>query len=929
MKPSPSVKHLNEKIAELETELALAKRNEEQLRGALHRLAEMIDILPDAMFAIDLEGRVTSWNKTMEAISGVKADDIVGQGDHAYAVPFYGTRRPVMIDLALNWDETVAKTYANMKRQGDILTSETINPPFRKRPAYFWNSARPVYDAAGQKIGAIEVIRDITEIKQTHEAVKTREQLLQIYVKHTPAPVAMCDRKLRYLALSQRWIDVYDLADESELMGQCHYDVFGDIPDRWKQEHQRVFAGERIQVPEELFRRSNGAEIWLQRELVPWRDDEGNIGGLIIFNEMITERKKAEDALQKAHTIINASPAVGFIWKNQEGWPVDYVTANIKNLVGHGADDFLNGQIDYRDIIHPEDLDRVGEEVLAHSLDRTCTEFVHAPYRVMTQQGKIKWVEDKTVIRRDDHGRVTHYQGIVEDITERKHIEDALANEKERLAVTLRSIGDAVISTDKAGCIALMNPIAEALTGWPEAIAVGQPLTEVFNIVDETTRQPCKNPVEAVLEKGTVVGLANSTVLISRDGNEYAIADSGAPILDADGQIIGVVLVFRDITEAQHIENELMKIEKLEALGVLAGGIAHDFNNFLTGIVGNISLARLTVSPGEKVAAHLESMEAAAMRAQELTQQLLTFSKGGEPVRRPLRLDDLVQESARFVLRGSSVRCQINFDNGPLMAEADEGQIAQVINNLVLNAVQAMPGGGVIRLSGEMLDLAQGNVFSLEAGTYVHLTIKDQGIGIQSEHLKKVFDPYFSTKQKGSGLGLAVVYSVIEKHRGRITVQSRLGRGTTFDIYLPGLLQTESPSLASNQLVASGSGRILVMDDEAYIRSLSVEMLEMIGYTAKAAKDGGEAIALYCKAHDSGEPFDAVILDLTVPGGMGGKETLEKLRQFDPKVKAIVSSGYSNDPVLSDYARCGFQQAVAKPYRIQQLSSALHAILGS
>ena len=449
----------------------------------------------------------------------------------------------------------------------------------------------------------------------------------------------------------------------------------------------------------------------------------------------------------------------------------------------------------------------------------------------------------------------------------------------------------------------------------------------MFRIVNEISRQPCESPVEQVIEKGTIVSLANHTLLMGKDGSEYIIADSGAPIRDADGDIVGVVLVFRDITEARRTEAELMKMEKLESLGVLAGGIAHDFNNFLTAIIGNISLAKLDVGPSQKISTQLNAMEKAAMRARALTQQLLTFSRGGQPVRRPIRLNDLVREAAQFALHGTNVRCVFDFGPDQLAAEADDGQITQVIHNLVLNAQQAMPEGGVIDIVGELIALAADNLLSLPAGDFVRLSIRDQGIGIQRDHLKKVFDPYFSTKHKGSGLGLAVAYSVIEKHQGRITVDAEPGKGSAFTIYLPAIPTADVTTDDSTHRLVVGSGRILVMDDDENIRSVAAEMLEAMGFSGTVARDGAEAIVLYREARHCGRPFAAVILDLTVPGGMGGKETIKRLREIDPDVTAIVSSGYSNDPVLSNCSGYGFRQAVGKPYRLQELSDALHTVL--
>ncbi|MGD8267993.1 MAG: PAS domain S-box protein, partial [Desulfobacterales bacterium] len=517
--------------------------------------------------------------------------------------------------------------------------------------------------------------------------------------------------------------------------------------------------------------------------------------------------------------------------------------------------------------------------------------------------------------------------GTIRDITEERRAAEQLAAEKERLAVTLRSIGDAVITTDSDGRIFLMNPIAEDLTGWNEADAVGRPLMEVFQIVDERTRQPCANPVEKVIATGQIVGLANHTLLIAKDGREFYIADSGAPILGIQGDILGVVLVFRDTTERQRMEKELLKMEKLQSLGVLAGGIAHDFNNFLAGIIGNLSLARLDVQTGHPVGRALGEMEKAALRAKDLTQQLLTFSKGGAPVKQITRIDHLVRESSQFALHGSNVRCEFEIDDKLQPADVDEGQIAQVIHNLVINADQAMPDGGVVTIRGMNVSLAPGNPYALDPGEYVQLSIRDHGAGIKKTYLKKVFDPYFTTKQKGSGLGLAVAYSIIARHDGQLTVDSTLGEGTTFTLLLPASQQRQKDDTHAPDGLIVGSGRILVMDDEDFIRKLVSEMLQKMGYEVALAEDGQQALALYRQALDAGKPFDAVILDLTVPGGMGGKETMRQLAAVDPHVCAVVSSGYSNDPVMANYSDYGFNAAVKKPYRVQEMSRILHNVI--
>ena len=643
----------------------------------------------------------------------------------------------------------------------------------------------------------------------------------------------------------------------------------------------------------------------------------------------IRDRKLAEHARRETFDIIEQSPITVFLWRNTEDWPVEYVTRNAARIFGYSAEAFQTGRVVYRDVVHPEDLERVVDEVATYSREPDRVEFTHEPYRIVARDGTIRWVSDHTFIRRDPQGAITHYQGVLEDITDERQAADRLAAEKERLAVTLRSIGDAVITTDQDGRIALMNPIAEHLTGWSESDAAGELLTAIVQIVDERTGQPCVNPVDQVIAGGQIVGLTNHTMLIDKDGREYFITVSGAPIFDRQDRILGVVLVFRDVTERQRIDKEMLKMEKLQSLGVLAGGIAHDFNNFLTGIIGNLSLAKLYIQPNGPVARTLDELEKAADRAKDLTQQLLTFSKGGQPVKRTARIDDLVREAAQFALRGSNVRCDLQIEADLRPSEVDDGQIAQVLHNLMINADQAMlPDGGTVRIRGTNVTLPPDNPYALASGDFIQLTIHDKGLGIKPEHLKKVFDPYFTTKQKGSGLGLAVAYSIVAKHDGQLTVDSKLGEGTVFTILLPA---TDAAATAAHRVhpqLVIGRGRILVMDDEAFIRDLATRMLQKMGYTVSVAEDGGTAVALYREALEADRAFDAVILDLTVPGGMGGKKTLRTLQAIDPDVRALVSSGYSNDPVMASYQDYGFCGAVNKPYRVQEMGKLLKKVIG-
>ena len=382
-----------------------------------------------------------------------------------------------------------------------------------------------------------------------------------------------------------------------------------------------------------------------------------------------------------------------------------------------------------------------------------------------------------------------------------------------------------------------------------------------------------------------------------------------------------------DITERKRMEEELQKMEKLESVGILAGGIAHDLNNFLTGIVGNISLAMMYEDPREKDK-RLAEAEKACMQIKDLTQQMLTFSKGGAPILQTAAIGNLLRDAATFTLRGSNVGCEFSIPDDLWPAEIDGGQINQVINNLIINSQQAMPGGGTVTIRAENMTIDTASGLPLEPGAYIKISVEDQGIGIPQDHLQKIFDPFFTTKQAGNGLGLATSYSIIEKHKGHIAVESRISVGTTFHIYLPaspeGVLM-DAEEMEKKPIM--GEGRVLVMDDEKHVRDTAASMLSSIGYEAITAIDGAEAIEIYKEAMSSASPFDAVIMDLTIPGGMGGEETIQRLMEIDPEVKAIVSSGYSNDPILANFREYGFMGFIAKPYKIQKLSEILHGVI--
>lgn len=527
---------------------------------------------------------------------------------------------------------------------------------------------------------------------------------------------------------------------------------------------------------------------------------------------------------------------------------------------------------------------------------------------------------------------------ILRDITLRRSAELALKHEKERLSATLDTIVDAVITTDQSGAVERLNGEAARLVGMTQKESLGRPLEEVLKIKHPRTGKPIKDLTRTLMDPEFADAFTEVGVpLDSAKGRTFYVTAETRCILDDGGERHGCVTVLRDITLHKKAEDELFKAEKLNSISLLAGGIAHDFNNMLTSILGNISMVRIELDEGHEHSTKLDAAEKAALQAKSLTQQLLTFSKGGTPILEVTSVYDMVEECAQFVLRGSNVKCEVKSDDKLWPVDADKGQISQVVNNLLINADQAMPRGGTITLRLRNLRVRHAEVPSLDSGEYVCIEVRDEGTGISPENLKRIFDPYFTTKDSGNGLGLASSYAIINSHKGTITVDSSVGHRSIFRVYLPKStrpLQAKAEAhkateknKPSKETIHHGKGRILVMDDMEAMMMVAGEILTVLGYEVEYSTNGEEAVAAYKAAKDAGNPFDAVVFDLTVPGGMGGEEASNLLKEYDPGLIAIASSGYTTSNVMSDYKNSAFAAVVPKPYRIKEMSDALHNVL--
>ncbi len=456
---------------------------------------------------------------------------------------------------------------------------------------------------------------------------------------------------------------------------------------------------------------------------------------------------------------------------------------------------------------------------------------------------------------------------------------------------------------------------------------------DLTELLDVSLRQllPPKRKVKALFERWVQKGFplrSFNTKEPDRDGTLRHFENT--IISNVNNKLLfGFWWIKKDISDNKRMEAEFLKTQKLESLGILAGGLAHDFNNLLTGILGNLSIAEMNLEDGHHIRGNLASAAKAATRAQDLTRQLLTFSRGGAPIKRICSIGQMLEDCVNFVVRGSNSQCEFSIPSTLWPVEMDEGQIGQVVSNLVFNAIHAMPNGGLVSVRANNVNVKGQNADGLPKGQYVRVAITDQGSGIPAEHLRKIFDPYFTTKENGTGLGLATSYSIMRRHGGLINVESTVGTGSTFYFYLPAHPSHVSPPDAAAAQPVRGAGRILIMDDELMIRELAGDLLAILGYEVGYAADGKQAIERYQEALRSGRRFDAVIMDLTVPGGMGGKEAFQRIKRIDPQAKGIVSSGYFNDPIMSNYVAHGFHGVLPKPYNGNKLSEVLVAVLGN
>ena len=769
----------------------------------------------------------------------------------------------------------------------------------------------------GKVIRVYGVFQDLTEVKQSLQFVEKSKMLLSASLESQKDTILLSiDQNYCYLFFNKTHADTMKHVYGKDVqIGMNILECITSDEDRQaaKSNYERALRGEshsNIMVYGD-----DNMKAWFESFFNPILNDKNEIIGATAMARDITERKKSEDALrasEERYRLINNASFDQIYSYDQDN---RFTSANrqlCENL-GLSANEIIGKT--YWELGFPEaqclEWDELHRQVYSKG---SVVQIVSTPM----PDGTDHYFEVNLSVVKDDSGEIIGIAGVNRDITERKHAEQALLESRNRYYALFEQAGDGIFTLDSSGRIISVNETFAQMHGYSEDEIKKMSLQELD--VEGNAKTP-----ERILRIMAGETLSFEVEHYHKDRHTFPLMVTANLIEVGTEQFI--IAIHRDLTERKRMEAALHNVQKLESLGVLAGGIAHDFNNLLTGIMGNLSIIAAEKESSERQRLVNEAIEA-TKRAAGLTRKLLAFAKGGIPERKMCSVSDVIRASAEFSLGHNSLcHCDMVFPPNLWRANIDPEQISQVIQNLIINAKQAMPGGGVIQIRTENIELPATNKDNLSAGPYILISVQDTGIGIPGKYLEKIFEPYFSTKNStgeegGSGLGLAIAYSVMKNHKGNIKVTSKQGEGSTFYILLPAVKQdvVEEQIETEKNSHLSSSLNVLVMDDEDMIRFLLKTMLEKLGHRVELAEQGEEALSKYRTALQSAEPFDLVILDLTIPGGMGGTETLKKLQEIREDVIAVISSGYSSS--------CpeGFHGVLPKPYPMNSLRTVIDSI---
>lgn len=778
-------------------------------------------------------------------------------------------------------------------------------------------------DSEGKPLRMMGVFLDINEHKRAEEKLlESREATTSLLNAFTDV-VALVDTDGIFLEVNEAMARRFQKNAET-LIGLSLSDL---LPPEVKKQRKAYMdevlcSGEPVRFEDER----EGTRF--DNVFYPVFNTQGDVTRVAVLARDITEHRRTEKSLKESeerYRTLFETMVLGVVYQNAEG-EITSANPSAEKILGLSSEEIEGrNSMDPRwKTIREDGSEFPGETHPSMEALRTGRPVKDVTMGVFNSlENNYRWI-NVSAIPQFKPGEERPHQVFTtfNDITDQKRTDETLRQSEERYRSVYDTAPLAFVIWDRDCRVTGWNERAEKIFGWSREEILGQNFFEF--LIPESARPRIEDVVNALLKGEIEPDVVNEN--LTKSGQVIVCQWSNSIRYDSSGNILGVISMGYDITEKKRMEEELMRVQKLDSVGILAGGIAHDFNNILTPILANVSIAKSYGVLDPEIAELLTDAEKASLRAKSLTQQLLTFSRGGAPVRKPAFLHKTLKDSADLALSGSNVRFEYSLTETLWPVEIDEGQIGQVFHNIVINADQAMPEGGTIEIRAENVRIESKDFLPLKEGKYVKVTFKDQGTGIPEKLLEKIFDPFFSTKDRGSGLGLSVSFSVVNRHHGTIRVESGEGEGTTFHVYLPASEKEPGGEGKERRKPLRGEGRILVVDDEEFVRRAAGEILKRLGYDVAYAEDGREGISLYKKAMGSGQPFRAVVMDLTIPGGMGGRRAVKELLNLDPAAVVIVSSGYSDDPVLSNYREHGFSGVVAKPYTMEELGEILSTL---
>jgi len=904
---------------ELSRNITEKKQAEEALKEANSRMEALINAIPDMVLFKDAQRRWLVVNEAVEKTNGLRREQVLGKVDEEIIPPEVAAMCRASDEKAMQADGPVHSEESIVGEDGETIYLDTIKAP--------------VHDQQGNLAGLVVVSRDITKRRKMEEALQRSTE--HIRMAHRMAKVGNWE---------------WTLGKDELYWSKEIYRIYGQEPEHFTPTFTAV---QTVMHPEDLepfqhgleealhqgkpfemdyrFFRPDGAERTIHAIGEAAYDSEGRPLGMSGTVQDITAQKRLEAkaweqfatlesiiksmenpiySVDRDYCYTSFNPCHAEVMRKSYGASIE---------LGKSILDFIPGEKDRHQAKLGLDRALNGENVLLEE------------YFGQGKETRL-WEASYNPIRGMD-GKVLGVSLYARDTTERRRADEQLKASEKRLRDITANLGVGLYVMDIRGEITFMNPMAEQLWGWSL-----EELNEKGSHDLVHNRRPDGRPLP--LEQCEILGVikkgkpfvSKDEVYVRKDGTVFPISVIATPLLE-NGKVVASVTAFRDISTEIKLEEELLKIHKLESVGILAGGIAHDFNNLLQAIMGSISLAQLHLEQLNLAALPplLKQAEDSSEAAKELSFRLLTFAKGGSLVKKAVSIEGIIRKSVSLSLSGSNIECDFDLSSNLAPVKVDEGQLMQVFNNVFINAKEAMPKGGTISINAQKITIRKNSTLPLKPGKYLHISIRDSGCGIPRENLSKIFDPYFSMKgmgsKKGTGLGLSISMAIVRKHDGFIGVESTPGQGATFHIYIPSSTEPVSDRIPEEEKTSAiFKKRILFMDDDERVRQLVGEMMTSQGCEVEYASHGEEAIALYRQSRDEGRPFDCAILDLTVKGGMGGEKAVAELKKIDPQVKAVIASGYAEDPIIKNFTDYGFVGSISKPFAMNQLKELLSHI---